>query len=85
MDVTAIMPNMESRTPRGLATFRSTSFLNAQVSDFHVLSDDCFTCHVSFDFVLTSRRENDYTYPTAYTLCIVKRKGTGALYNIVFH
>ena len=64
---------------------KSTSLLNARVSDFHVLSDDCFTCHVSFDFVLTSRRQNDYTYPTAYTLCIVKRKGTGALYNIVFH
>ncbi|MBR1820996.1 MAG: hypothetical protein IJ769_05170 [Clostridia bacterium] len=64
---------------------KSTSVLNPQVSEFHVLSDDCITCHVSFDFVLTSRRQNDYTYPTSYTLCIVKRKGTGALYNIVFH
>ena len=64
---------------------KSTSVLNPQVSQFYVLSDDCFTCHVTFDFVLTSRRENDYTYPTAYTLCVIKRKGVGALYNIVFN
>lgn len=64
---------------------KSTSVLNAKVSDFHVLSDDCFTCHVEFDFVLTSRRKNDYTYPTSYTMCIVKRKGSGALYNLIFH
>ena len=64
---------------------KSTSVLNPQVSEFRILSDTCFTCHVSFDFVLTSRRENDYTYPTSYTLCVIKRKGTGALYNIIFH
>lgn len=64
---------------------KSTSVLNPQVSEFYVLSEDCFTCHVSFDFVLTSRRQNDYTYPTSYTLCIVKRRGEGALYNIIFH
>ena len=29
--------------------------------------------------------KNDYTYPTSYTLCVIKRKGTGALYNIIFH
>ena len=64
---------------------KSTSVLNPTVTEFHVLSDDCFTCHVSFDFVLTSRRQNDYTYPTSYTMCIVKRKGVGALYNLIFH
>ncbi len=64
---------------------KSTSVLNPQVSEFYVLSEDCFTCHVSFDFVLTSRRQNDYTYPTSYTLCVVRRKGEGALYNIIFH
>jgi hypothetical protein len=64
---------------------KSTSVLNPQVSEFRILSDTCFTCHVSFDFVLTSRRENDYTYPTSYTLCVTKRRGKGALYNIIFH
>lgn len=64
---------------------KSTSVLNPEVSEFHILSDDCFTCHVSFDFVLTSKRQNDYTYPTSYTLCVVRHKGSGALYNIIFH
>lgn len=64
---------------------KSTSVLNPKVSEFHVLSDECFTCHVEFDFVLTSRRKNDYTYPTSYTMCIIKRKGSGALYNLIFH
>ncbi len=64
---------------------KSTRVLNPQVSEVRILSDNCITCHVSFDFVLTSRRENDYTYPTSYTLCIIKRKGKGALYNIIFH
>ena len=64
---------------------KSTRVVNPQVTDFRIVSDKCLTCHVSFDFVLTSRRENDYTYPTSYTLCIIKRKGNGALYNIIFH
>lgn len=64
---------------------KSTSVLNAKVTDFYVLSDECFTCHVEFDFVLTSRRQNDYTYPTSYTMCVIKRKGSGALYNLIFH
>jgi len=64
---------------------KSTRVVNPQVSEVRILSDSCLTCHVSFDFVLTSRRENDYTYPTSYTLCIIKRKGKAALYNIIFH
>lgn len=64
---------------------KSSSINNAVVSEFYVLSEDCFTCRVEFNFVLTSRRENDYVYPTAYTLCVVRRKGEGKLYNIVFN
>ena len=58
---------------------------DAKVTDFHVLSDDCFTCHVEFTFTLRTRRGNDYVYPTSYTFCIVKRKGAGKLYNITFN
>ena len=58
---------------------------DAVVSDFYVLSEDCFTCHVEFTFTLTSRRENDYVYPTSYTLCVVRRKGKGKLYNLTFN
>ncbi len=64
---------------------KASKIVNPVVSDFYAISEDCFTCHVEFDFILTSRRGNDYTYPTAYTFCIVKRRGEGRLYNLMFH
>lgn len=64
---------------------KSESFENMEVSDFCVLSEDCITCHVKFDYILTSRRKNDYTYPTDYTFCIVRRGDEGKLYNLMFH
>ena len=64
---------------------KTSKIVDPVVSEFCVISDDCFTCHVEFDFVLTSRRGNDYVYPTAYTFCVVKRKGEGRLYNLTFH
>ena len=66
-------------------THKTSKIVNPVVSDFYAISEDCFTCHVEFDFVLTSKRGNDYTYPTAYTFCVVKRKGEGRLYNLMFH
>jgi hypothetical protein len=57
----------------------------ARVTDFYVLSEDCFTCHVEFTFTLRTRRGNDYVYPTSYTFCVVKRNGAGKLYNITFN
>lgn len=66
-------------------THKTSKIVNPVVSDFYAISEDCFTCHVEFDFVLTSRRGNDYTYPTAYTFCVVRRKGEGRLYNLMFH
>ena len=64
---------------------KEETFENMEVSDFIVLSDECLVCHVSFDYILTSKRENDYTYPTEYTFCIVRKGGEGKLYNILFH
>lgn len=64
---------------------RTAKVSDAVISDFYVLSDDCFTCHVDFTFTLTSKRQNDYVYPTSYTFCIVRRKGTGKLYNLTFN
>ena len=64
---------------------KTSTVTDAVVTDFHILSDSCFTCHVEFTFTLTSRRENDYVYPTAYTFCVVKRKGTGKLYSLTFN
>ena len=64
---------------------KTATVTDAKVTDFHVLSDDCFTCHVEFTFTLRTRRGNDYVYPTSYTFCVVKRKGAGKLYNITFN
>ena len=64
---------------------KTATVSDAKVTDFHVLSDECFTCHVEFTFTLRTRRGNDYVYPTSYTFCVVKRKGAGKLYNITFN
>ena len=70
---------------RWAPTHKSVSFQNMEVSQFYVLSDDCFTCHVSFDFIITSVRDNDYPYHTEYTFCITKYHGAGKLYNLTFN
>ena len=64
---------------------KTAKVTDATVSDFHLLSDDCFTCHVEFTFTLTTRRGNDYVYPTAYTFCIIRKRGEGKLYNLMFN
>ena len=66
-------------------THKDVVFRNVEVTDFYVLSDDCFTCHVAFDTVLISVRDNEYTYHTEYTFCIIKRRNTGKLYNLVLY
>ena len=66
-------------------THKEESYENMTVSNFYVLSDNCLTCHVSFDYILTSKRGNDYTYPTEYTFCILRGTDGGKLYNLVFH
>ena len=64
---------------------KTAKVTDAKVTDFYVLSDSCFTCHVEFTFTLTTRRGNDYVYPTSYTFCVVRHKGAGKLYNITFN
>ena len=64
---------------------KTATVTDAKVTDFHVLSDDCFTCHVEFTFTLRTRRGNDYVYPTSYTFCVIKQKGVGKLYNLTFN
>lgn len=90
-----VLKNTDSGSPaqtvlnkfsNGWAPSHKTSTVSdAVVSDFYVLSEDCFTCHVEFTFTLTSKRGNDYVYPTSYTLCVVRKKGTGKLYNLTFN
>ena len=65
-----------------------SSFLNdprtadVVISEFYIHSDTCFTCHVSFAFVLMTSK-GEQTYPTAYTFCIVRQGGKGKLYNLL--
>ena len=66
-------------------THKRVSFENMEVSEFYVLSDDCFVCHVTFDFIITSVRNNDYPYHTEYTFCITKYRNGGRLYNLTFN
>ena len=62
----------------------SVSFRNGVISDFYVLSDDCFTCHVSFDFVMKTEK-GEMVYPTNYTFCIVRENDWGKLYNFLIY
>lgn len=64
---------------------RTATVSDAKVTEFHVWSEDCFTCHVEFTFTLRTRRGNDYVYPTSYTFCVVRKKGKGMLYNLTFN
>lgn len=60
------------------------SFRNEQVSEFYALSEDCFTCHVSFDVVLDTKN-GDSVDSTAYTFCVIRKDGTGKLYNLLIY
>lgn len=57
------------------------SFKDEAVSEFYVLADDCFTCHVSFDTVLRTEK-GDAIYPTAYTFCVIREGDAGKLWSI---
>ena len=63
-------------------THKYAEFKNVQVSDCILWSDSCFTCHVTFDFILRTRRGTEQTYATAYTMCVVRRGSTAKLYNL---
>ena len=57
-----------------------SSFENVVVSDFYLYSEDCFSCHVSFDYI-PRFSSGSKTYPTAYTLYFVRQGDTGKLYS----
>lgn len=60
---------------------KGVSFRNQDVGEFYVLSDSCFTCRVSFDFVMNTKN-GEMVFPTTYTFCFIKYKDTGKLYNL---
>ena len=73
-----IFDNLSNRyaTPHSDVHFR-----NDAVTEFYMLSDTCFTCRVSFDYVLDTK-DGERIYPTAYTFCLVNQNGKGGLYNL---
>lgn len=74
----------ESTSNQYFTPHSSVSFRNGVITDFYVLSDDCFTCHVSFDFVMKTDK-GEMVYPTNYTFCIVKENDWGKLYNFLIY
>ena len=58
-----------------------SDFQNAAISEFYVHSQDCFTCHITFDHILRTKN-GDQTYPTAYTFCVIRKDGRAKLYNL---
>lgn len=60
------------------------SFANEQVSEFYALSENCFTCHVSFDVVLDTKKGKSVD-STAYTFCVIRKDGKGMLYNLLIY
>ena len=58
------------------------AFQNESVDQFYALSDDCFTCHVTFDYLMKTSA-GVKTDHTTYTFCVVKQGGSGKLYNLL--
>lgn len=55
---------------------------NAAAGEFYQLSPDCFTCRVTFDYMMKTK-DGVKTDPTAYTFCIIVQGETGKLYNLL--
>ena len=58
------------------------AFQNESVDQFYALSDDCFTCHVTFDYLMKTSA-GVKTDHTTYTFCVIKQGGSGKLYNLL--
>ena len=58
------------------------AFQNESVTEFYAISDDCFTCHVTFDYLMKTKA-GVKTDHTTYTFCVIKQGGSGKLYNLM--
>ncbi len=58
------------------------AFQNESITEFYELSPDCFTCHVTFDYLMKTKA-GVKTDHTTYTFCVVKQGGSGKLYNLL--
>lgn len=64
---------------------RASKFENVETSNYYQYSDDCFSCHVSFDYLSWFSADVIKTYPTTMTLYFVRQGGSGKLYNFTFY
>lgn len=55
-------------------------FQNIETYDYYVYSDSCFSCKISFDYIVHYSKQ-DQSYPTLYTLYFYRDGGTFKLYN----
>ena len=69
--------NMENQWA---AAHTGYDFQNIQTFDYYVYSNSCFSCRISFDYIVHYSKQ-DKTYPTQYTLYFAKDGGTFKLYN----
>ena len=56
-------------------------FQDVQTSDYFDYGDACFSCRVSFKYVIHYAKTDDNVYDTAYTLYFYKKDGSFKLYN----
>ena len=69
--------NMENQWA---ATHSGYDFQNIETYDYYVYSDSCFSCKISFDYIIHYTKE-DKLYPTKYTLYFFKDGGNFKLYS----
>lgn len=56
-------------------------FANMTSCDYLMLSDDCFVCTVSYDYIVDFRDKGTVTYPTKFFFCFQLEDDRWRLYN----
>lgn len=64
---------------------RTADFGNWNITQYRRIADNCFTCHVSFDFTRHFYNDTSKTYPIAYTMCFGVSGKDVKLYNVDFN
>ena len=73
--------NMENQWA---ASHDGYDFENIKTYDYYIYSDKCFSCRVSFDYIVHYKAE-DKSYPTLYTLYFYKSGDNFKLYSFTMN
>ena len=73
--------NMENQWA---ASHSGVDFENIQTYDYYVYSNDCFSCRISFDYIV-HYKAGDKSYPTLYTMYFAKDGGSFKLYSFTMN